>query len=211
MAELLGQRSGTACWAWEGQTGEHKHRVFPSWRQLLLAATGSLEENMLPLLWYWLSTRVKNVLIICKFWTATTHFLFLCEMKFLMRLARCSCRPKPRPLLCSILLSVIGICVKLWHTNKTACSQSNPVQSSRSKSTTCLRKGCLLTFKLHSTETSDGGVQKLGNDVWHDSELIATTACSPIGSKWNVMFESHVVTGRALIFNLKIFLSNLPL
>ena len=37
-----------------GQVGlvEHKHRVFPSLWQSLLAATGSLEENVLPLLLY---------------------------------------------------------------------------------------------------------------------------------------------------------------
>ena len=31
---------------------QHKHRVFPSLQQSLRAATGSLEENMLPLLRY---------------------------------------------------------------------------------------------------------------------------------------------------------------
>ena len=98
----------------------------------------------------------------------------------------------------------------VWHDSESiATTVCSPI--GRKRNATCPRKGRLLTFKLHSTETSDGGVQKLGNDVWHDSELIATTACSPISSKWNVMFESHVVTGRALIFNLKIFLSNLPL
>ena len=47
MAKLLGLRSGTA---WAGRTGEHKHKVFPSRRQSLRAATGSFEENVLPLL-----------------------------------------------------------------------------------------------------------------------------------------------------------------
>ena len=47
MAKLLGLLSGTAC---VGLMGEHKHREFPSQRQSLLAATGSFEENMLPLL-----------------------------------------------------------------------------------------------------------------------------------------------------------------
>ena len=50
MAKLLGPRSGTA---WAGWTGaKHKHRAIPSRRQLLQAATGSLEEHMLPLLRY---------------------------------------------------------------------------------------------------------------------------------------------------------------
>ena len=126
----------------------------------------------------------------------------------------------------------------------------NPVQSSRSKLTTCLRKGrlvrsnlnstatskgahksletmsyyCLvwfwmdrkfaaqsvanemrpvllqarnrrlLRFELNITATSDGGAQMLGNDVWYNSESIATKVCSQIGCKWNVIFKGHVVT-----------------
>ena len=49
MAKLLGPRSGTA---WAGLTGEHKHWAIQSRLQSLWAATGSLEENMLPLLLY---------------------------------------------------------------------------------------------------------------------------------------------------------------
>ena len=107
-----------------------------------------------------------------------------------MELARSCCRPKPRPWLRSIFLSVIGLCVKLWHRNKTKCSESNPVQSSRSKSTTCPRKGRMLKFESNSTATLDGSAQKLGNDVRRDSESIATKVCSQIGRKWNVMFET---------------------
>ena len=33
---------------------------------------------------------------------------------------------------------------------------------------------CLLRFELNSAATSDGGAQKLGNDVRHDSESSAT-------------------------------------
>ena len=54
----------------------------------------------------------------------TTDF-FLCETKFWMELARCCCRPKPRPSLRSVLRSFIGLWVKIWHRNKTACSESN--------------------------------------------------------------------------------------
>ena len=46
------------------------------------AATGSLEENMLPLLRYWLSSRVNKVLMLCKFRAATSHFFFPCEWNF---------------------------------------------------------------------------------------------------------------------------------
>ena len=73
-AKLLGPLS---CSAWAGRTGEHKHRTFPSWRQSLMAATGSLEENMLPLLRYWLSSRVNKVLILGKFRAATSHFFYV--------------------------------------------------------------------------------------------------------------------------------------
>ena len=60
MAKLLGPRSGTAG---ASLTGKHKHRVFPSGLQSLLAATGSIEENVLTwtLLQYRLSSRVKKV------------------------------------------------------------------------------------------------------------------------------------------------------
>ena len=102
-----------------------------------------------------------------------------------MELARSCCRPNQCPLLRSILRLFIGLWVKIWHRNKTACSESNPVQSSRSKSTTCPRKGSLLRFESNSTATSDGGAQKLGNDVRRDSESIATKVCSRIGRKWN--------------------------
>ena len=118
-------------------------------------------------------------------------------MKISVELSTNCCQPKQRcqrPLFCSIFQSFIGLWVKIWHRNKTACSESNPVQSSRSKSTTCPRKGSLLRFESNSTATSDGGAQKLGNDVRRNSESIATKVCSQICRKWNAMFESHVVT-----------------
>ena len=127
---------------------------------------------------------------------------------------RSCCLPKQRPLLCSIVLSFVRLWAKIWHRNKTACSKSNPVQSSRSVSTTCPRKGRLLRFESNSAATSDGGAQKLGNDVRRDSESIATKVCSQIDSKWNVMFESHVVTSvdrTSFYFQFEYFFSNLPL
>ena len=57
------------------------------------------------------------------------------------------------------------------------------MSGSRSESTTCPRKGRLFRFELNSTVTSDGGAQKLGNDVRRDSESIATKVCSQICSK----------------------------
>ena len=63
----------------------------------------------------------------------------------LMESTRSCCWPKQSPSLRSILLSLIGLWVKIWHRKKTAGSELNPVQSSWSKSTSCLRKG-----RLHS-------------------------------------------------------------
>ena len=68
------------------------------------------------------------------------------------------------------------------------------MQSSRSVSTTCPRKGSLLRFKLNSAATSDGGEQKLGNNVRGNSESITTKVCSPNRSQMKCYFESHVVT-----------------
>ena len=48
---------------------------------------------------------------------------------------------------------------------------------------TCPRKGRLLYFDANSAATSDGGAQKLGNDVRRNSESIATKVCSQIGCK----------------------------
>ena len=67
-----------------------------------------------------------------------------------------------------------------------------PLQSSRSKLTTCPRKEIFLRFESNSTAILDGGAQKLGNNVRRDSdsESIATKVCSQSGRKCNVMFES---------------------
>ena len=70
-------------------------------------------------------------------------------MKFSIDFVRTCYLPKLRSLLCSIFPSFIGIWVKTVHRNRSACSQSTPVQSSRSKSTTCQRVGRLPRFKQH--------------------------------------------------------------
>ena len=123
---------------------------------------------------------------------------------------------------CLYKFSPMSQCMKVWFfacqisplVAKQACSESNPVQSTRSKSTTCPRKGRLLRFESNSAVTSDGGAQKLGNNVRRNSESIATKLCSQIGRKWNAMFESHVVTSvdrTSFDFRFEDFLSNLPL
>ena len=56
-----------------GRTGEHKQRELPSRRQSLRVATGSLEENVLSLLQYWLSSRVNKVLMLCRYRAAMSQ------------------------------------------------------------------------------------------------------------------------------------------
>ena len=177
---------------------------------------------------------------------ATSHFCFSRETKFRWNwrevVANQSCAHRFAQSL-NQLYWVIGLWIESWHRNKTACSESNPVQNRnlsrrpfqgrllrfKSNSTatsdggtqklgndvshdsesittkvcieigckwnaTCSRKGRLLRFESNSTATSNGGAQKLWNDVWHDSESIATKVCSQIGRRWNAKFESHVVT-----------------
>ena len=102
-------------------------------------------------------------------------------------------------------IALLNLLIIHWSLSKNMTQEQNStfqIEScaiSRSKLTTCPRKGRLHRFKLNSTETSDGGTQKLKNYVWHDSLLvsIATKVCGQTGSKWNAMFESHV----ALILN----------
>ena len=144
--------------------------------------------------------------MLCKFRAATSHFFFPVN-EISMELARSCCLPRQRPSLCLIFLSVIGLWVKIWYRNKTAYSKSNPVQSSRSESTTCLRKGRLLRFQSNSAATSDGGGQKLGNDVRRDSEpkfglQMKCDVWKPCcDQRWQASFN----------FWFEDFLSNLPL
>ena len=79
---------------------------------------------------------------------------------------------------CGLLYSVSGLWVKMWLRSKTACSEIpnwilcklTTLQSSRSKLTTCPRKGCLLRFELNSTSTSDGcgGIHWILHHDWKE-------------------------------------------
>ena len=93
MAGHLGQLPGTA---WAVQTGKHQHRTFPSQVLSLLVMTGSLEENFLCHLWYWLSLRVEKVSMLCKIWAVITDFFLVNFVKwnFLMDFARTCYQPK---------------------------------------------------------------------------------------------------------------------
>ena len=169
------------------------HFQLPSLWQSMLASACSLEENTLLLLWYWLSSRVNKVLMLCKNKNGLQNitFFFHVKWKFWWNWLEVVAY-QSRPITTHCL--VIGLWVEIWHRNKTICSKSNSVQSSRSKLTICPMQRRLLSFKLNSTVTSDGDAQKLGNYVRRDSESIATKVCSQICSKWNAIFGSHVVS-----------------
>ena len=64
-------------------TGEIKHKVFPSRLQSLWDATGLLEENMLPLLLYWLSSRAKKILMLVDIGQRRVTFFFHVKWNFL--------------------------------------------------------------------------------------------------------------------------------
>ena len=128
--------------------------------------------------------------------------------------------PKQCSLLRSIFLSFVGLWIKTGSRKKSADSKLNavPVQSSRSKSTTCPRKGIQLTFQSKSTATSDGHAQNFGNNVWlrlwlwHETESIANKVFSQIGHKWNAVLESQVescIAWTSFDFRFEDFFSNL--
>ena len=88
---------------------------------------------------------------------------------------------------CPIFPLFIGLWV--WHRKKSACSKSNPVQSSRSKLKTCLRKGSLFRLKSKSTATSEVQIAARKQCLawfWID--------CSQICFNWNAVFKSSAVT-----------------
>ena len=151
IAELLGPRSGTAR---AGQTGWHKNRAFPSRWQ-----TGShcrqrparLRKTCYPgpLLRYWHSSRVKKVFMLGKFRADTSHFFFTWNEIF-DEIGEMLLPTKAAPIASLNLFGsepAVGLWVEIWHRNKSTFSESNSAQSSRSKSTTCPRKGRLLRFK----------------------------------------------------------------
>ena len=55
---------------------------------------------------------------------------------------------------------------KKRHGNISSFSELYPVQSRGCKLKPCPRIGRLYRFQLNSTATSDGGTQKLGNNLW---------------------------------------------
>ena len=198
-AKVLGPFSGTA---WAGRTSEIQHRV-PSRRQSLLAATGSLEENTLPLLWCWLSSTVNKVLMLCRYRASTSDFLFHVKWNFrwnwrevvaYQRLAHCFAE--------SFYQSLVSE-LKIGHRNKTTCSESNPV-----------RKGRLLRFESNDFKWRRAKAWKRCQaQFWID----CNQSLQRNRSQMNLMkcdVASHVVTSldkTSFYFRFEDFLSNLPM
>ena len=59
--------------------------------------------------------------------------------------------------------------------------------------------GSLLRFQLNSTVTSDGGVLKLGKDLWHHSESLQAKIVANEKQYLNAVLRPALI-GRALIF-----------
>ena len=112
---------------------------------------------------------------------------------------------------------------KKRHGNISSFSELYPVQSRRCKFTPYPRIWRLYRFLLNSTATSDGGAQKLENNLWQQSWSLAWVWVdhmihiqnlhpNPSQSKWKAMFESHAETFIDwMSFDSKIFLSDLLL
>ena len=105
--------------------------------------------------------------MICNFWAVATEF-FLIRHGFWVRETLLQTKA-------ALIASLNLASFRLFLSKNKAFEQIHMFQikscakqqlSSRSKLTTCLRKGRLLRFQLNSTATSDGGAQKLGNDLW---------------------------------------------
>ena len=169
MAKLLGP-------LW---TGKHKHRVFLRLLQLLLAATGLLEEHVLPLLWYWLNLRVKKVLIFCAYQAATrlvqvTLFLMWNEIFNGIGLKLLPTKAAPIVLLnISNFLSFIGLWVKYFGTKQHVLNwiQYKALKAAYLNRRPVLEKGCAQIW-IEQHNSFRWLHAKLWNNVWHDSELI---------------------------------------
>ena len=105
--------------------------VFPSRLQSPLAATGSLEEKVLPLLLCWLTLRFKKVSMICKFRKWRRFFFFVWNEIFNRRFYY-QVIPTKAALIASLNLSIIHWSLgKISAHEQAACCELNPVQYTR--------------------------------------------------------------------------------
>ena len=204
---------------WVGWASTNKGRFCKG--QSMRAATGSLEEKVLPLFRYWLDSRghffqcALQILAGTRFWGQIFCFHVKRSFRWIPRnLVTESYRLKLR----SSLRLNFGWSINIWvKIRQSRCSESSPVQSSRSKSsksTTGPRKWSRLRFQQNSTTISDGDVQKLGNDLCYSSESIAAKVRYQIRHKWKAMSESYLETcldWTSVDFRFKDFFCNQPL
>ena len=75
---------------------------------------------------------------------------------------------------------------KIRNGNKFTFSYLTIMHNSRSDLTICPRNGCLIRFLWKRKAISNGSVLKLGNNIWHEFEMISTKVCRLLQMKRNV-------------------------
>ena len=150
---------------------------------------------MLPFLRYWVreSKRFSCLVNFAPF----RSFFFIWNEFFLMEFTttqRCS------------IFDHSMLWVKIRHRIKSACSESNQilckaVDQNRRPVLEKAVSGPSAQLPIKQNSNFRCYHEKLGNNLWIDSELIETKDCSQICRKWNAIFESHLVwwTGKTSI------------
>ena len=204
MTKLLGPRSGTS---WAGRTGQHKHTAFLSRRHCRGSRCGPPTARLRS--YHCCNTKVFNTLQISGLFFVWDEILDVIGEKLL---------PTKAALIVSLNLSMIH-----WSLSKNmTLEQILPFQI-----TSCAKQQIQVddlseervSAQIRTEQHSDfrWWQAKAWNNVWHDSESIASFAtkiCSQIGLKWIAMFESDVVNSldrTSFNFRFDDFLSNLPL
>ena len=144
MAQLLRQHSSTAC---AGQTGSTNTGCFLVCCSHCLQLQALLRNKSYHTCYIDLVLESKRLKTVCNFWAVTTFCMW---NKNFNRIGKILLSTKAALIASLNLQSFICFWVKIGHRKKTACSKSNPVQSSRSKKTTFLRKGHMLSLKFIS-------------------------------------------------------------
>ena len=109
-------------------------------------------------------------------------------------MARSRCSSMQRPSLRSFFRPFISLWLKIWRRNESEFSNWILCKAAHRNPQSVREKGVCSDSnqtQTNNTATSDGGAQRLGNDVWHDSESITTNVCSQIGNKWIEMFKGQ--------------------
>ena len=156
-----------------------------------MVTTGLLEEKLLTLLLYWLgSSRVKKILMLCKLWAVS---LLGIENEFLMEFARTYCHWLANQS-CAHLLA------KSFHHSLVSESKDG-IGTNPHLPNLILCKHCTAAEKGVCSDSNQAAqllqmgmskLEKLGNNLWHQYEFIASKVYSQISCKWNAIFESHL-------------------